>query len=260
MQQRLADLERTFGGRIGVFAWNTADDSLLTFRAGERFPLCSTFKIIAVAKVQSMSLQIEELMQKRIRYKANELVEHSPVTEKNLDTGMTVAELCAAAIRYSDNAAANLLIDLAGGPDGVTSFARAIGDTQFRLDRRETDLNSAIPGDIRDTTTPEAMGRSLHRLVLGDALSPHHQGQLRDWLLGNTTGTARIRAAFPNDWAIGDKTGSGYFGTANDVAVLWPPQRKPAIVSIYTTQRTKEARIREDIVASTARIVRDWLA
>jgi beta-lactamase class A len=138
-------------------------------------------------------------------------------------------------------------------------FARSIGDRQFRLDRWETALNSAIPGDRRDTSTPNAMGHSLQRLVLGDALEPPLQMQLRAWLRSNTTGAARIRAGVPADWQVGDKTGTGDYGTANDLAVLWPPRRVPVIVAIYTTQGKIDAKARNDVIASAARIVVDWL-
>ncbi len=172
---------------------------------------------------------------------------------------MTVAALCAAAIQYSDNTASNLLMKILGGPEAITTFARSLGDRQLRLDRWETALNSSIPGDRRDTSTPNAMGLSLQRLALGDALEPHLQLQLQVWLQGNTTGAARIRAGVPADWQVGDKTGTGDYGTANDLAVLWPPRRAPVVVAIYTTQGDKDAKARNDVVALAARIVVDWL-
>jgi SAM-dependent methyltransferase len=159
----------------------------------------------------------------------------------------------------SDNTASNLLMKILGGPGAVTTFARSIGDLQFRLDRWETALNSAIPGDLRDTSTPNAMASSLQRLAFGDALEPRLQLQLRVWLQGNTTGATRIRAGVPADWQVGDKTGTGDYGTANDIGLLWPPRRSPVVVAIYTTQSEKDAKARNDAIASAARIVVDWL-
>jgi beta-lactamase class A len=257
---QLQELEKAFGGRLGVFAWDTGNGARLRHRAGERFPFCSTFKLIAASGILARSVQVPGLLQQRIRYRQSELVTYSPITEKHVDEGMTVAELCAAAIQYSDNTAGNLLIRMLGGPEGVTTFARSIGDREFRLDRLETELNTAIPGDPRDTSTPEAMGRSVHRLVLGDALPPDQRAQLRDWLYGNTTGAERIKAGIPADWKIGDKTGSGDYGTANDVAVLWPPQRQPVVVAIYTTQHRQDAKWRSDVIASAAKIIVGWMA
>jgi beta-lactamase class A len=151
------------------------------------------------------------------------------------------------------------LMKILGGPGAVTTFARSIGDRQFRLDRWETALNSSIPGDRRDTSTPNAMASSLQRLAFGDALEPHLQVQLRVWLRGNTTGAARIRAGVPADWQVGDKTGTGDYGTANDIGLVWPPRRSPVVIAIYTTQGEKDAKARNDVIASAARIVVDWL-
>jgi beta-lactamase class A len=256
---QLKKLEQEFGGRLGVFAVNTANDALLRYHARERFPFCSTFKVMAAAAILARNAQVEGLMQQRLKYRKSDLADYSPITEKHIADGMTVAELCAAAIRYSDNTAANLLIRKLGGPKIVTAFARSIGDTEFRLDRWETDLNTAIPGDARDTSTPEAMGRSLQRLVLGNALVPHHREILQDWLCGNTTGASRIKAGIPADWIIGDKTGTGQYGTANDIAVLWPPRRDPVVVAIYTTQHQDDSHARNDVIASAAQVVVGWL-
>lgn len=258
-QAQLTKLERALDGRLGVYALNTANGTQLGYHANEYFPMCSTFKVLLTSAILKRSTQIEGLMQQRIKYQQRDLVTYSPITEQYVKDGMTVAALCASAMQYSDNTASNLLMKILGGSEAVTAFARSIGDRQFRLDRWETALNSSIPGDRRDTSTPNAMGQSLQRLALGNAIEPHLQVQLQAWLRGNTTGAARIRAGVPANWQVGDKTGTGDYGTANDIAVLWPPQRSPVVVAIYTTQGEKDAKARNDIVASAARIVVDWL-
>ncbi|MES2365954.1 MAG: class A beta-lactamase [Pseudomonadota bacterium] len=254
-QANLAILEKTSGGRLGIYAENTENGMHIGHRADERFPFCSTFKVILAAAVLARSTHIAGLMQQRIRYTQSDLAPYSPISEKHVSDGMVVAELCAAALQYSDNTSANLLIKLLGGPSAVTAYARSIGGNEFRLDRTETELNTAIPGDIRDTSTPAAMARSLKSLVLGDALPPPQQRQLAEWMRGNTTGAKRIRAALPADWKAGDKTGSGDYGTANDIAVLWPPSSKPVVLAIYHTQRVVDAKWRDDVIASATKIV-----
>ena len=251
---RLVRLEAASGGRLGVAALNTADGRQLLHRADERFPFCSTFKMMLSAAVLAREPSV---LQQRIRYDKGELVANSPITEKNLDDGMTIEALCAATIQYSDNTAANLLIRHLGGPEAVTAFARTIGDRQFRLDRMETELNSAIPGDPRDTTTPAAMMESLHKLALGDALPPAKREMLADWLIGNTTGATRIRAGVPSSWRVGDKTGAGSHGTVNDIAVLWPPGKAPIVLAVYLTQPGKDDEIRPEILGQAAKIVID---
>jgi beta-lactamase class A len=254
-QERLAALETASGGRLGVAALDTADGTWLMHRADERFPMCSTAKVLVASAILDRSTHEGALLQRRIKYTAGGMVAYSPVTEQHVAEGMTVAELCAATLRYSDNTAANLLIELLGGPAAVTAFARAAGDGEFRLDRWEPALNSAIPGDPRDTTTPAAMARSLQRLALGDTLGPLQRQQLQRWLLGNTTGAARIRAGAPADWQVGAKTGTGDYGSSNDIAVLWRPAKPPIVVALYFTQREQAAKPRDDVLAAATRIV-----
>jgi beta-lactamase class A len=256
-QTRLTMLENSTGGRLGVYAENTAGGAQIGYRADERFAFCSTFKVILAAAILARSTQVADLMQQRIHYTQHDLAHYSPITGQHLSDGMTVAELCAAALQYSDNTAGNLLMKILGGPLAVTAYARSIGNTEFSLERWETELNSAVPGDLRDTSTPAAMAHSLQTLVLGDALPAPQRKQLGDWLRGNTTGAKRIRAGLPVGWQIGDKTGSGDYGTANDIAVIWPPERKPIILAIYYTQQEANAKWHDAVIAAATQIVMD---
>ncbi|MFE4635921.1 class A beta-lactamase [Streptomyces sp. NPDC056773] len=238
--RRLAELEREHDARLGVYAHDTATGRTVRYRAQERFPLCSVFKTLAVAAVLRDLDRNGEFLAERVHYTAREAAAsgHAPVTGRpeNLARGMTVAELSDAAIRFSDNAAANLLLRELGGPGAVTRFARSTGDTVTRLDRWEPDLNSAEPWRVTDTTTPYAIGRTYGRLVLGTALGAADRRQLTGWLLGNTTGGKRLRAGLPDDWSVADKTGAGAYGTNNDVAVAWPPGRPGLVIAVLTTR------------------------
>ncbi|MDQ0569600.1 beta-lactamase class A [Variovorax paradoxus] len=254
-EAQLAALESAVGGRLGVAAFDTGSGARVLHRATERFPLCSTFKTMLAAAILARSERDSSLLERRVSYGKSDLLTNSPITEKHLGQGMTVSAMCAATIQYSDNAAANLLMKILGGPAAVTAFARSIGDQTFRLDRWETELNSAIPGDPRDTTSPEAMASSLQRLVLGDALGAAQRSQLETWLLGNTTGATRIRAGVPADWKVGDKTGLGSYGTNNDTGVLWPQAGAPLVLAVYLTFPKQDAPARNDVIASAARIV-----
>lgn len=255
---QLTRLEDRLGGRLGVYAIDTADGATLGWRADERFAMASSFKAILAAAVLARSVQTEGLLQRQVRYSERDLIVHSPITGRHVAQGMSVAALCAATVQYSDNAAANLLLDVLGGPGALTAFARSIGDTQFRLDRTEPTLNSALAGDPRDTTTPQAMAHTLRKLVLGDGLPPAQRAQFTQWLVGNTTGGARIRAGVPAGWTVGDKTGSGQHGAASDIGVVWPPGRAPLVVAVYTWREAVDAKAREDVIADATRAVVQW--
>ncbi len=254
-----AQLEANHSGRLGVAALDTASGSQIEYRGSERFPLCSTFKFMAAAAMLKRSETQPELLAKQIHYRQQDLVSYSPITEKNQDSGMTLAELCQAALQYSDNTAGNLLLNELGGPAALTQFARSLGDTDFQLERWETELNTAIPGDKRDTSSPMAMLRSMNRLLLGQGLKPAQQQQLIEWLKGNTTGNKRIRAGLPSGWQAGDKTGSGDYGTSNDIAIIFPPQQQPLLLCIYFTQPEPKAQWNNQvIVETTQRVLKEF--
>ncbi|WP_175911815.1 PEN family class A beta-lactamase, Bcc-type [Burkholderia sp. BCC1640] len=249
-----AALEHAAGGRLGVCAIDTASGLHALHRADERFPFCSTFKAMLSAAVLAQSVEHPGLLQQRVTIAQSDLMNYSPVSGKHVGTGMTVAELCEAAIQYSDNSAANLAMKLIGGPEAVTAYARSIGDDAFRLDRWETELNTALPGDPRDTTTPAAMAASMRVLTLGDALPPAQRAQLVAWLRGNKVGDKRIRAGVPAGWQVADKTGTGDYGTTNDAGVIWPPSRAPIVLVVYYTQARADAKAKDDVIAAAARI------
>jgi beta-lactamase class A len=256
LPEALARLEPLTGGRLGVAVLDTSTNSTAGHRSQERFPMCSTFKLLAVGAVLLHVDQHKEQLDRIIRFTQKELIPYSPATEKRVGAaGMSIRELCAAAITLSDNTAANLLLSSLGGPAAVTAFARALGDQTTRLDRNEPDLNEAVPGDPRDTTSPEAMLSNLRALVLGNALSSASCAQLSQWLIENKTGDKRLRAGVTSAWKVGDKTGSGKEGTANDVAILWPPLRLPILTSVYLTGATIDDDHRNAVIASVGELV-----
>jgi beta-lactamase class A len=193
-------------------------------------------------------------MNKVVRWTEADLQEHSPVTEKHVKDGMTVAALCKAAITQSDNTAANMLLKQIGGPAGLTRYFRTLKDPVSRLDRWETELNDWSPKDKRDTTTPAAMARDLRALTVGKALDAKDRQRLNAWLIANETGDARIRAGLPKSWLIGDKTGTtSKYGSGNDIAVVWPRKTgAPIIMAIYTNRKAIDAPVVDKVVADTA--------
>ena len=254
---RVKAIESASGGRLGVAIRDTGTGAEFLHRADERFPLTSTFKALLAAAVLARVDAGQEQLARRIAVQAADIVPYAPVTQQRVGGDISVGELCDAAVAISDNSAANLLLRTLGGPAGLTVWVRTLGDDVTRLDRFEPELNTAIPGDARDTTTPRAMLRTVEKLVLGHALSPASRDQLTAWLLGNKVGATRLRAGLPAAWRIADKTGAGANGTNNDVGVVWPPGRAPVLVAAYLTGSTVDGPGRDQAIADVARMAVD---
>ncbi len=260
----LAEIERGIGGRLGVCVGGDAGP-VLGYRAEERFPMCSTFKVLAVAAVLARVDAGTASLDRILPYGPADLLSYAPMSRAALEAGggtgrISVSDACAAAVVWSDNTAANLLLALLGGslddgPAALTAWLRGLGDGLTRLDRTEPTLNSAIPDDPRDTTTPAAMQATLARILTGSILSPTSCGRLEGWMAGSQTGLKRLRAGLPPDWRVGDKTGSDGGGTVNDVAILRPPGREPVFAAVYVTGATARGDAYDRAYAEIGRLI-----
>ncbi|PWU69986.1 class A beta-lactamase [Gracilibacillus dipsosauri] len=250
--EKFAQLENEFNVQLGVYAMDTGTNQTVEYRPEERFAYSSTFKPLAAAILLEQN-NIEDL-EKIVTYTKDDLVTYSPVTEKHVDTGMTLLEISEAAIRKSDNTAGNLLLEALGGPDKFEQALRDIGDDITQPERYETELNEFIPGNNRDTSTPRAMATNLKKVTLDDFLSDDKRELLIDWMKGNATGDALIRAGAPEGWIVGDKSGAGSYGTRNDVAIVWPPNREPIVMAIMSRHDTENAEYDDALIAKAAEI------
>jgi len=246
-----AALERRYDARLGVAAIDTGSGRTIAHRAGERFAFASTVKVFIAAAVLDASSDAD--LATVVHYDRGDLLEYAPVTSEHVDTGMTVRELVDAALRSSDNTAANLLVERLGGPDAVERWLRGIGDRTTRVDRVEPDLNEATPGDPRDTTTPERFAADLRTVLLGDALDAADRRVLREAMLGNTTGDATIRAGVDPSWRVADKTGTASYGVRNDIAVVTPSGRDPVVLVVMTSRADPGAEPSDTLVAAATR-------
>lgn len=258
--RQIAEIERVSGGRLGVAVIDTGSERRFTYRGDERFALCSTFKVLLVCAVLSQIDEGREELARVVTFGRSDLLPYSPVSEKNAEKGAsTVEDLCASAIEESDNTAANLLLRIVGGPPGLTRYIREQGDPVTRLDRVEPALNSNLPGDLRDTTTPSAMAMTLARLLCSNTLSRTSRERLEHWLTGCRTGAHRLRGGIHDAVRIGDKTGSGDRGAANDVAIVWPAHSAPYLVAVYYTDSSESPAERDKAIARVGSAVEQSL-
>ena len=252
----LAALEATHGGRLGVAALETGSGHRIAYRAREPFPLTSTHKCLSAAAVLARVDRGQITLDQRVPYGPADLIDYAPVTGQHVGQGyLTVAELCAAAVTWSDNPAGNLLLGLIGGPAGWTDYVRALGDKVSRLDRTEPTLNTALAGDPRDTTDPLSMLTDLEAVLLGQALSAASRAQLRAWMLDSPITGKLMREGVPAGWHVADKSGAGDNGTRNDVGLLIPPEAPPILLAIYQTASPQPAAIRDSVIAEVTRLV-----
>ncbi|MGE2727856.1 class A beta-lactamase [Mycolicibacterium vaccae] len=238
VRQALEQLQRRHNAQIGVYAVNLDTGKTVAFGDDRMLAMCSTFKGYAAAAVLQRARRGELALTDAVPVEAGDIQPHSPLTEPRVGTTMTLAELSVAAVQQSDNAAANLLLRTLGGPGAITEFARSIGDDRSRLDRWEVELNSAVPGDPRDTTTPRAIGTGYRNLLIGDALTPDDRALLEEWMRGNETSS--MRAGLPDGWTTADKTGSGDYGTTNDVGIAYGPAGQRLLLSLMLRSATDD--------------------
>ena len=236
VSEELAILERQIGGRIGLAVCSAANGARIDYRTDERFAMCSTFKLMLAAAILARVDAGQLRLDQRIRYGPDSLLANSPVTTAHVDEGsLSLQAMAQAVVEVSDNTAANLLLALIGGPAGYTRYLRGLGDRVTRLDRVELALNSNLPHDVRDTTTPRAVLADMNKVLLGGALSAASRERVLGWLKDCRTGRERLRAQLPQGWSAGDKTGSGDRGANNDLAIFWPPAGAPLLLACYLT-------------------------
>jgi beta-lactamase class A len=261
VKDRFKAIEARTDGRLGLWAGQQGNDNVVGWRENERFLMCSTFKALAVSAILSKVDRGDERLDRWVPYGREDLQSYAPAATANLSKGgMTLADLCAAAVELSDNTAANLILASLGGPAQVTAYLRALGDKTTRLDRTEPSLNDPAPnGAPLDTTTPASMTGLWRRLLLRDALSPASRTRLKGWLEATSTGPQRLPAATPRGWTLGHKTGSGRT-TIGDVGIATPPGGRPILIAVYLETSGALGRPHDDAIAEAARIAFDVIA
>ncbi|WP_031519135.1 class A beta-lactamase [Streptomyces sp. NRRL F-5123] len=243
-------IEDRYGARVGLFLLDTGTGRTVTYRPDRRFAACSTVKVLAAA---ALLRQEETDLDRTLTYTRADVLAHAPVTSRHVAAGMALRDVMDAALRYSDNTAENLLLRELGGPAGLQRAVRGLGDATTRTDRTEPSLNEAAPGDIRDTSTARALAADLRVLLVGNALPADRRALLTDWMTRNTTGGPYIRAALPAGWTAADKTGSGGYGTRNDIAVLRPPAAAPLVIAVLTSRDHADTSSADALIADTTR-------
>lgn len=249
LQAFLKQEEMRLPGKIGMSIVNAEGQPVFGYRQDERFPLTSTFKVLACAALLDRLHKTSGLLNEAVIIQPDELLSYSPITKNYVvPATITLQTLCAAAVSYSDNTAGNSILAYLGGPDAITRFMRESGDDVTRLDRTEPTLNEATPGDERDTSTPERMAAGLHTLLATPRLTAPHREMLEKWMRDDKVADNLLRAALPKGWAIADKTGAGGYGSRAIVAAVYPTGEPPVYMAIYITQTDAEMKVSDGVI------------
>ncbi|KAA0792890.1 MULTISPECIES: class A beta-lactamase BlaIII [Bacillus] len=255
--QSFAKLEKEYDAKLGIYALDTGTNQTVAYHSDDRFAFASTSKSLAVgALLRKNSL---EALDQRITYTHEDLSNYNPITEKHVDTGLTLKELADASVRYSDSTAHNLILKQLGGPSEFEKTLREMGDIVTTSERFEPELNEVHPGETHDTSTPEAIAKTLQSFTLGTALPIEKRELLVDWMKRNTTGDKLIRAGVPKGWEVADKTGAGSYGTRNDIAIIWPPNKKPIVLAILSNHDKEDAKYDDKLIADATKVVLNTL-
>lgn len=262
IESGLAALEDQYNAKVGFYGLNLGSNRMLGYRENDMFATCSAFKAYVAAQILQKDQRGELRLADEVYIDPALFVPvASPITEPNLGGWMSLSDLGAAAVRQSDNTATNLMLELLGGPASVTQFARSVGDDRTWMVRWEPDLNTAYPGDPRDTTSPRAMGTGFLTMLTGDVLDERRRAQLDEWMRTIVTGDKRIRAGLPPGWGIADKTGAGDYASTNDIGVAFGPNGERLLLAVMTRTRSDDPQApRADaLIADVTRVAVPWL-
>ncbi|HAT7910067.1 TPA: class A beta-lactamase [Legionella pneumophila] len=245
IDNKLQAIEREYHLKIGIYALDTNSGHVITYHANDRFPFQSTCKFIGVSALLASD---KSLLEKQVSISPKELLFWHPISGQYVNQKVSLRTLAEGAISYSDNTAINIIIRELGGLGAINQFAHNIGNSSFKIAHYEVNLNSN-PKINEDSSTPKDMALSIKKIMLEDVLNNQNKVLLLDWMRNNTTGYNRIRASVPLGWSVADKTGSGSYGIANDIGIVWSPACKPVILSIFTVSNQSDAKPSDAVIA-----------
>ncbi|MCL1135671.1 class A beta-lactamase [Shewanella hafniensis] len=254
VKQTVNEFERQ-GWNIGVSVIENSSNNVYSINGDERFSTNSTIKALACAIVLSEVDKNAVSLDDAMMINEQDVVSHSPVMKEFIGKKVTLADACKATMTYSDNTAANFAIKKSGGPEGITSFLRSMGDDITRADRYEPDLNTNLEGDLRDTSTANAMAANFNKLLLGNILSTQSKEQLKDWMMGNKVADNMLRLVLPTGWEIADSTGANSYGARGIISMVWSESQQPLIISIYIKKENTAIEEREKVISEIGRVI-----
>lgn len=253
--QDLKKVEDKYDANIGVYALNTATDEEITFNEDKRFAYASTFKALSSAML--LEKTPHNKLNKKVHVSKEDIVPYSPVLEKFINKDITIKKLIEATMLYSDNTANNMIIEELGGYKEVNKRLKSLDDKTTKPSRMEPELNNYNPKNNKDTSTPQAFGKTLNKLINDGRLSKENKTFLIDLMINNKSGDTLIKKGAPKNFKVADKSGQAItYASRNDVAFVYPKgESKPIVLVIFTNKEGKTDKPNDKVVSETAKVV-----
>ena len=249
----LKNLEKKYNANIGAYALDTKSGKEIKFNEDKRFAYASTSKAI------NSAMLLEQVpyskLDKKVHINKKDIVAYSPILEKNVGKDITIKELIKASMVYSDNTANNKIIEEIGGIKKVKQRLNELGDEKTNPVRYEIELNYFSPKSKKDTSTPEAFGKTLNKLIEKGKLSKKNKNFLLDLMFKNKSGDTLIKDGVTNNFKVADKSGQALtYASRNDIAFVYPKgQTEPIVLVIFTNKNDKNAKPNDKLISETAK-------
>lgn len=256
-QQAITQQEQKLKADIGVALLAADGNILFEYQGNRAFPLNSTHKAFVCGIALDLTENNALSLTKKLPITPKDIVNYSPITQHK--TAMNLTALCSAAVSYSDNTAANLIVKQIGGVKAVSDYFKRQGLTQTRLDRLEPDMNRDNLKKGLDLTTPIEAAQLLHQFIFGALLNDTSKMQLTQWMLDDQVANDLLRSTLPQGWKIADKTGAGSDGARSIISVFWKPDGSAYLLSIYLTNTQATMAQRNQAIAEIGKTIFEHL-
>jgi beta-lactamase class A len=230
-------------------------------------PMQSVFKFPLALTALHLVDQKKLSLDQPVRFLKSDLfVPHaySPLQDKYPEANVDIPlrELLRLAVTLSDNAAADIIVRLVGGPQVVDDYLHSLGISGFHMEDDEHGLHRDASAQYRNWFEPAAAVQLLRQVNDNSPLSPALNQVLLQWLEDTQTGANRIKGQLPPGTVVFHKTGSsgtdkGLTPATNDIGLITLPDGRRLAIAVFLTDSTGDDAARDAIIARVAKAAYD---
>jgi len=249
-------------GRVAVACALPGSNLNCNLEAHSRPPMQSVFKLPLAVYVLHLVETGKFSLDQPIRFLPSDRIlpeTYSPLQDKypNGDVDVPLRELLRLAASLSDNAAADTLLRVAGGPADVDTYIKSLGVEGFHLEDGEHALHRDASAQYRNWFAPAGAVQLLRRLSDNSPLTAEHTELLLGWMKDSPTGAHRLRAELPAETIVMHKTGTsgvkdGVASATNDIGMITLPDGRRLALAVFVTDSRADEATREGVIARVA--------